>query len=280
MIGPAVIRRRRVERNIRELAGAVLGRFDGSPRSLLHETLNAIQPEPYHWVVDADRPAVQFDLTDGLSEPVLRRIMVIDALPPGWQVPLTLRSDYQRRVDWVMHRLARTDPELQESVTTVIAALLFGRLPRFGGGSNSSMIGCVWLNPKAGWTDDDWIDNIVHEYVHQCLFIEDMRAGLFTVDGEVLAQPDALVRSALLRTLRPYDRAYHSCFVSFALIQLHNRLGLQDRVEDHMDPLQQTLDGLIDKSSYLTPNGLAVLQSLCEAVDTFRNENGALHRTC
>lgn len=262
---PEVIQLDYVEAIIRDLAAAVLGRNHGPPRALLHETLASIQPDAYNW--SADGPDVQFDDGDGLEEPVLRRIMVVDELPGDWEIEPELRPAYRAEVARALSTLEEVDAPTARSVRTVIGTFVFGRLPGYGGGSNSSAIGCVWLNPKHTWTEADWLENVLHEYVHQCLFMDDMRHGLFAHDGELLAREDALVESAILRTRRPYDRAFHSAFVSFALMQLNLRLGMRHRVDQHIEPLRNTLDQLQGKSQELTAHGRSILDSLCFAFD-------------
>jgi len=138
----------------------------------------------------------------------------------------------------------------------------------------------VWLNPRPAWSDLDWLENLVHEYIHQSLFIDDMCHGLFEVDGEVLARKEALVRSALLEVPRPYDRAFHSCFVSFGLMQLDLRVGAPERIVAHVEPLQTTLLQLFAKSHYLTPHGRHVLESLFVAFAAFQSAHPAETRRC
>jgi len=221
--------------------------------------------------VGAPGPDLQFDATDGLQEAILRRIMVVDVLPPSWELDAPLRRECRERIRLAMSTLAAIDPGIHRSVTMLIGSFLFARLRHFGGGSNSSVIGCVWLNPSPDWSAIDWLENILHEYVHQCLFMEDMRHGLFVGDGELLAQEGALVRSALLEKPRPYDRAFHSSFVSFVLMQLDLLMKKPERVTQHVEPLRTTLGQLLDKSRYLSPHGILVLQSLAAAFDDFRS---------
>lgn len=277
---PLIIQPSYVEQNAREIAWAVLGHLYGEARTLLHISLNKIQPDPYTWTEGAFGPDLQFDACDGLNEEILRRIMVVDTLPPDWKLDCYWREDCRHRIQRTYATLASIDPQMHRSVVAVLASLLFGRLKQFGGGSNSSAIGCVWLNPKPGWSDIDWLENIFHEYIHQCLFIDDMRHGLFEVDGEVLAREEALVRSALLEKPRPYDRAFHSAFVSFGLMQLDLRIQAAERVAPHIEPLRVTLNQLLEKSRYLTSHGSRVLASLSAAFTTFAAAHHSKITTC
>jgi hypothetical protein len=277
---PFVIQPAYVEQNAREIAWAILGFTDGDARTLLHTTLNRIQPDTYNWTPGASGPDIQFDAVDGLQEAILRRIMVVDELPSSWEFEAAIRPECRTCVQRAFCTLAELDPEIHRAVTMVLAAILFGRLEHFGGGSNSSAIGCLWLNPKPTWTDIDWLENIFHEYVHQCLFIDDMRHGLFEVDGQILAEDKALVVSALLEIPRPYDRAFHSCFVSFALMQLALLIRMPERVVPHVQPLRVTLNRLREKSHYLTPHGSYVLEALDDAFAAFQSANANRSRVC
>jgi hypothetical protein len=280
MFEPFVIQPTYVEKNARELAYAVLGKTTGDARTLLHKALNEIQPDKYTWSTGASGPVIQFNRYDGLQEAVLRRIMVVDELPPDWELESAIRPECKQKVRLALQTLADIDPEIHRSVTMVVASVIFGRLKNFGGGSNSSAIGCVWLNPKSSWTEVDWLENLFHEYIHQCLFIDDMRHGLFTTDGMGLAEEKALVQSAILCKLRPYDRAFHSAFVSFGLIQLDIKINALDRINCSIPPLRITLNELLSKPQFLTPHGLLVLKSLFAAFEALQVPSSAGRLPC
>jgi hypothetical protein len=82
-------------------------------------------------------------------------------------------------------------------------------------------MGAIWLGLDPNDEISDYAALILHEYVHQCLFLEDMVRSIFIGGKTDLAVPDALVTSALRRTPRGYDKSFHSAFVAVTLSRLY-----------------------------------------------------------
>ena len=108
--------------------------------------------------------------------------------------------------------------------------------------------------------------------LHQCLFLEDM---VKTVFSEPVPEMDenGLVTSAVLQRPRGYDKSFHSAFVSFAILQFYRGLGENQNDAPSIAALQNTLGELIEKRTFLTPNGVAVLDQLKADLGAFVHGN-------
>ncbi|MDH6130038.1 HEXXH motif-containing putative peptide modification protein [Kitasatospora sp. GP82] len=82
-----------------------------------------------------------------------------------------------------------------------------------GGGTTSGAVGVLWVDPRSTWEDRDLDEFLIHELGHTLLFLDECRFGLFTSYPELLKQ-DNWVTSAIRKTVRPLDKAYHSAVVA------------------------------------------------------------------
>ena len=89
---------------------------------------------------------------------------------------------------------------------------------------------------------------------------------------------NGLVTSAVLKRPRGYDKSFHSAFVSFAILQFYRGLGENPNDAPSIAALQNTLAELIEKKTFLTPNGLAVLDQLTAEIGVFRPSECVLLR--
>jgi hypothetical protein len=113
------------------------------------------------------------------------------------------------------HYIRAVDPELHDLIVSVTGTIACVR--RAGSsGSLSSLIGLVWLNPTDEWTIVDYAENIVHEFVHTSIFIEDLVWGVFT-KPHFYTPPDSLVTSAILKYPRGFNISFHSVYVAVGL---------------------------------------------------------------
>ena len=126
------------------------------------------------------------------------------------------------------------------------------------GGSVSGCIGMVYLCPKEDWDTTFYAEMLVHEYVHNRLFLDDMVNGLFP-DLSLLKHPDAQVTSTIRRTKREYDKSFHAACVSCMLAYFYDRLGDQAKVEEFIFPVEQTLRELDEVDRHLQGRGLNVI---------------------
>jgi hypothetical protein len=194
--------------------------------------------------------------------PAWLAVMAIPRLPEDWEYTGGDRRVVEEKIAGALSLIREVDADTFGSINTLIGTFLLARLEGFEGGSISSLIGAIWIALGPDRPVEDFAELIVHESVHNALFLEDMVHGVF-VDGEArLGEEDALVTSAILRIPRGYDKAFHSAVVSVVLAELDQRLGRADKAASSLEPLLATLTGLREKADMLTDNGRRVLTEL------------------
>lgn len=161
-------------------------------------------------------------------------------------------------------------PDIFDMIHELIGTISIFRLDEQDGGSVSSAIGYIYLSPKAHWTVAYCGEMLVHEFVHNSLFLIDMIEGLFP-NLSNLALPVAAVTSVLRGQRRPYDKAFHSACVAATLIQFHSHAGNHERAAALYGPLVKTVDELFEVDRKCASEGVEIIS------DRVRFINEQLH---
>jgi hypothetical protein len=266
---PPVIASASVDANARAVCS--YAGTDPAP-SLRHAFLAAVQKlqGTRFPVGDGRNVFMAFDLEEGAEQRSLEHLMQRGPLPPTWRYDdRAEREEIAMKAILGIDLLAWVDPTMRFGIHTLVGALLFGRAGRPGGGGISDTIGAIWLSPSPDWTPLHYAELVLHEHVHQCLFLEDMVHQIFAATLAGLARSDSLVTSAVLRRKRHYDKAFHSAFVAFAIAQLYAALGMRAHSRAHHAPLASTVRELRTKPHLLTAHGRSLLDDLAWRVDRF-----------
>lgn len=174
-----------------------------------------------------------------------------------------------RQAPWVLTQcrdavgtLTDHAPDLAAGFTELIAALVISLRPRRAGGSSSGALGAVWLSPRSTWPVAKWVEILVHEFVHQSLYLDELVHGLFALPASELdAEPNRVV-SAVRKVPRSYDLSFHAAYVAYVQRRLYARLGQAD--PKPVGALAATLDGLDRRAGCLTDHGRLRLRELID----------------
>jgi hypothetical protein len=158
--------------------------------------------------------------------------------------------------------LHEVDESLYSAFTTIIGCILFGKCPTLAGGSVSDIIGVIWLNPRRDWRTIDFAENLLHEYVHHCLFLEEMVWTIFSETVPRMHEDDALVTSSILKIKRGYDRSYHSAFVAYAIAHFYLAIDERSKARELLSGALETALELRQKQQFLTEHGRKMLTEL------------------
>ena len=195
-------------------------------------------------------------------------------------VPRRERPATCERFRRAMDIIAGSSHHLASLIEALIGSIPVYRVPHRDGGSLSCAIGMFWLSPDRSWTSTYWAEMIVHEFVHNAVFLEDMVRGLMPAPTN-LGLPGALSVSALRKTRRPFDKAFHSACVAIGMMHLYHLLGDESRVDSLLSDLRTTVRDMtrnvraMERSGVqlLSDNGRAILDDMhafVEAVPDFR----------
>ncbi|QQE76031.1 hypothetical protein KDJ56_08965 [Brevibacillus composti] len=187
-----------------------------------------------------------------------------------------IKSNMQKALK-LIHML---NPDLHSLINQVIGTICFCRKKGYGGGTVSSLIGLIWFNPQPNWTVIDYAENLIHEFVHNSVFIDDMIHVIFP-DTSNLTEKEALTTSTILKIKRPIDKAYHSACVSTALMYYYYLLNDQKRVNAHFQPLRNTLAEIVTKNpKYIASRGNLTVQGMINFSNTLNFESISKSLSC
>ncbi|HEX5759730.1 MAG TPA: HEXXH motif-containing putative peptide modification protein [Thermoanaerobaculia bacterium] len=154
--------------------------------------------------------------------------------------------------------LADADPNLYYLLTQLVGSVAIYQIPYRDGGSVSCCIGLIWLSPHKDWQVDYYAEMLVHEFVHNSVFLEDMVRGIMP-NPTLLDRDEALSISAIRQTRRPYDKAFHSACVAAAIMYYYHCSGDVKKAETYIVPLQRTVADLSEADGALRAQGLDLL---------------------
>jgi HEXXH motif-containing protein len=168
------------------------------------------------------------------------------------------RSQVTNLVDAAKDLLSREIPNLYYLITQVIGSVAAYRIPQRDGGSVSCNIGLIWLSPRTDWTVEYCGEMLVHEFIHNSVFLEDMVRGIMPTP-ELLEQDDALSISAIRQTRRPYDKAFHSACVAAGIMYYYHAIGRDFDAQRHFAPLERTIENLHESDKAVKRSGCDLL---------------------
>lgn len=164
---------------------------------------------------DPDAVIISFENPELLDVMAREAVVGTASLTDELRFPPDEQARIARAIRDAFEYIRAVDPELHDLVVSVTGTIAC--VKRQGSsGSLSSLIGLVWLNPTEEWTIVDYAENIVHEFVHTSIFIEDLVWGVFT-KPHFYTPPDSLVTSAILKYPRGFNISFHSVYVAVGL---------------------------------------------------------------
>ncbi|MGB7923479.1 MAG: HEXXH motif-containing putative peptide modification protein [Pyrinomonadaceae bacterium] len=210
-----------------------------------------IQTLPDDVYVEFDNPA----LVDYL---VKRAVFSAGTVANGIYLPESERVQVRNNIEAARHLINQIDPHLNHLITSLVGSVAAYRIPDRAGGTVSCCIGLIWLSPSQKWNVQYYAEMLVHEFVHNSVFLEDMVHGVMP-NPTLLEHEKALTISVIRKTRRPYDKALHSACVAAALMYFYHRLGDESAAETYLAPMRHTIRELYEHDNELHEQGLDLL---------------------
>lgn len=126
------------------------------------------------------------------------------------------------RVSKSLERLKEINSNFYETTKLVIETIFSASSKLAGGGSTSAAIGCIWINLRKHWQEQDVLEFLVHETTHNLVFIDELCFGHYT-DYAQLVKEENFSLSAILNRPRPLDKVFHSIIVSTEVLLFRNQ---------------------------------------------------------
>ena len=165
-----------------------------------------------------------------------------------------ISKDYLEGLDTI-NKVHKT---LLYDINSVVNTVAFYKVSNLGGGSVTCFIGLIWLSPQQNWDKYTYVENIIHETIHQLLFLEDMVYKIFP-NPDYFCDEDALAISSILKIRRPFDKSFHSACVAAGIAFYYNELGFTDKVKNIISNLKITVNELILANKKMNKKGITML---------------------
>ncbi|MEW1761985.1 HEXXH motif-containing putative peptide modification protein [Streptomyces cyaneofuscatus] len=115
-------------------------------------------------------------------------------------------------VEAALAEVEQSWPEFRSLYELLVPVLLYAPDGGLAGGTASTVLGVLWLDPKDHWNTVDIQEFLLHEFIHHTLFLEERRFGFYKNMG-LLVEDRYLTRSAIRQDRRPLDKVLHSIVV-------------------------------------------------------------------
>ncbi|MDI5973974.1 hypothetical protein POF50_032305 [Streptomyces sp. SL13] len=91
-----------------------------------------------------------------------------------------------------------------------------------GSGSSFDCVGLIYVNPRAGWTRQDTVECLVHEFAHTLLYLDAMR-HTHHPDYRLLDLPENQAETAITGRLRSIFFAFQSFLIAAEILTIRTR---------------------------------------------------------
>jgi hypothetical protein len=209
--------------------------------------------------------AVTFDNPGAVADFVRR-----EAWGPGRDrlFPDRQRAELRELIGAGLGTISAVNRHLHELIELTIGEIFLAQESGSEGGTMSSAVGLIWLNPLVEWGASKTGENIVHEWIHNMLFLADMVDPIFAVDYIGLSEESAHATSAILHRKRPFDRCYHSAAVAAGLVFFHTISGEKEKADALIEPTVKTVRELQGKPDLMTQSGSDLLEQVARFLET------------
>jgi hypothetical protein len=182
-------------------------------------------------------------------------------------IPFNERSIIESSINDALSLIRKTNVNLFNLFHSIIGSIAVHSIPERDGGSISNGIGLIWLSPLKSWDSKYYGEMLVHELIHNCVFLEDMVRGIMP-NTDLLGIDDALSISAIRQTRRPFDKSFHSACVVSGIMYYYTQIGDPEKAMQFLPSFRNTLGDLKESYEKLAKNGQYVLsQNGCEILN-------------
>jgi len=212
--------------------------------------------------------AVTFDNPGAVADFIRREAWGRERPVQDRLFPVHQQAGLRDLINEGLDTVSSVNRDLGELIQLTIGEIFLAQESGSEGGTMSSAVGLIWLNPRIEWGASKTGENIVHEWIHNMLFLADMVDPIFAVDYIGLSADSALATSAILHRKRPFDRCYHSAAVAAGLVFFHTISGDQEKADALIEPTVRTVRELQGKPDLMTQSGSDLLNEVAGFLET------------
>lgn len=240
--------------------------ISGTEKSGFWDAIKSIQSNDIKASFPQNTPHIVWDAANSEFRQALLELAAFTELPNDVSYSEIEIDDFKPKLDDSLKLFSTTFPELYKVFKEICPFIILGRFPGYGGGTVSTRIGMIWLSPSIDWKVSHWAENIIHEFIHNCLFLEDLVNNIFPFNSIEMENLDSHAISAIRQVKRPYDKSYHSAFVAYGLVEFYLRIFNFTKARKILNPLFICVDDLASNTKYISANGVKLLDELIEGI--------------
>jgi hypothetical protein len=185
-------------------------------------------------------------------------------------LPSDVANDASALLGSAMSMLRTWNAHVGAAVETLVHTVLLAAAPSsgYGGASLSDMPGVIWIRPDPTWRADQMAECLLHETVHQAVFLFDLALGLLAdaaYDNEIRV-PSAVraIYPSQQEPMRAIWAAYHAVLVACAPIPFLRRVERHQEAAAFERALEMAVPWLLEPGAPVSEIGRAVLATATE----------------
>ena len=176
--------------------------------------------------------------------------------------------------------LAQKHQEFSWIFNLVIDSVFSAESKVAAGGTTSSAVGKLWVNPREDWRNNDVYEFLIHELTHTLIFIYEWRYGLYN-DPMRLLEPSTYALSAIRNKKRPMDKALHSAIVGTEILLYRKGKNEEDYklhpstkvLTDNTFSSLLSIKAVSKEQNFLTTFGESLVEKCLTELNTFKVHN-------
>jgi len=235
------------------------------------DCLNKVQKLHLHYRTDRAEPIITVDLTNKDTQAVIESLLLSEEMQGSSSIDSIDTKNVPeviRNITEAEYMLRAYDPTASRYFHDLVAEIILLQKNGYISGSFPHLLGAIWISVHNEWQVIDWAEALLHESIHQSMFLTDMVRGLFKCSDKELGSPEMLVMSSIRGIRRPYDTAFHAATVSATLINFYEWVGQVDRARKLCSPLLRSICELDERRNRLTDIGTLILDRIIDLVSS------------
>lgn len=232
------------------------------------DSLNDIQDYKFYFNRENDEILLLTNIKDPYIQPTFKHFTELPELNHENYFSQIEANIINRNIEVSMKKIERYNPGLTASILRLVGSCLLMKQNGITTGSSAISLGVILLNPSVTWQEINYCDAILHESIHQSIYLDDMVNGIYAKSLSDMASVEGFVTSSIRKVKRPYDRSFQSACASAILVDFYSKLGMSKKVDELNEPLRVTLGELRSKNEFLTDLGKHILYEL-EAISEY-----------
>jgi len=214
---------------------------------------------------EACRPSVEWACADADWRRTAEYLTLVDDLTQLERIPAEEGLSISRQIDAALGVLRDYDHDLSRSINNLVGCVFLAHVPGLHSVGSGRCLGAIAFSPRSSWTALDYASAILHEALHQALWLCQIVRRIYSKPIPRLADADSLVISPIRRVLRPYNLALHAACVLVEVVHLYRWAGQPlPPDEGSLELLAICIGELHEKRENLTGRGREILDQLEE----------------